>query len=299
MSLKLFLSSLVPSFERARILEDIDSLVSDISENLSPAYSSAATITKAHKFKSQVGKNTESMFHLRFPQERQTNHIAYVSAALVNTQAVLKVIEPMVQELFARDVTKDALTYKKAAVLQYLSLVRFFNGYAGRYLLRLLAAEDAATKGLPEDKDILPVDQRFFKENLEPFLHALKVLDLRASEITERLGKMQDLQIVTDKISAIASTLGPENVDPLRLGFIGPNATSSLIYKLRTGLANYQVAKHNENKELSKALQLRLYALKDAHAGKSDPKLQQNIEYTEDRLARLREEIDGFQERYG
>lgn len=298
MSLKMFLSSLLPSFERARILEDIDSLSSDIGNNLSPAYSSAAQITKAHKFKSQVGQSTESMFHLRFPQERQTNHVAYIAGVLGNTEAVLKVADGMVSEVFARDVTKDALTYKKAALLQYLSVVRFVNDFAGRHLLRLLAAEDAATKGQPEEAG-LPVDQRFFKENLEPFLHALKVLDLRPREFSDRLAKMQDLQIVADKISTIASTLGPENVDPLRMGFIGPNATSSLIYKLRTGLANYQVATHNQNKELSKALQLRLYALKDAHSGKSDPKLQQQIEYTEARLARLREEMSGFEEKYG
>ena len=44
MSLKSFLSSLVPSFERTRIIEDIDSLATDNRDNLAPAYEQAAKL---------------------------------------------------------------------------------------------------------------------------------------------------------------------------------------------------------------------------------------------------------------
>ncbi|WJJ54910.1 virion structural protein [Xanthomonas phage RTH11] len=299
MSLKSFLSSLVPNFERNRIIEDIDSLATDIESNLAPSYDAATKQLRGRKLASNAAKTMEAMFHLRFPQERQTTHVAFITAALLNSLDVLKVIERLVPELFNRDVTKDSLTYKKAAVLQYLSVVRYFADFSGRHLLRIIAAEDAALKGQAEDAELLPVDKKFFAENLETFLQVLAVVSIPPQAIAERLGQMQDLSIVVDKINTISATLGVENVDPLKLGFIGVNATSSPIYKIRSAYGNYQVACHNRNKELTKAIQLRLYALKDAQAGKNDPKLQQQIEYNTGRLARLNEEIAGFQERYG
>lgn len=311
MSLKSFLSSLLPHFERSRVIEDIDSLATDNRDNLVPAYSNAAGHFRGGKFASTVGKQVEGMFHLRFPQERQTNHVSFIAATLSNTANVLQGVEAIVLELFARDVTKDSLTYKKAALLQYLSLVRFAQDYAGRYLLRLLTAEAAAGKstglapvgssasGADEDEGLLPIDKRYFQENLETFLQALHVLSITPAQFAERLGQMQDLQIVVDKINTIQATLGPENVDPLKLGFIAPSATNSPIYKLRSAIAGWQVANHNRNKELAKALQLRLYALKDASHGKTDPRLQQQIEYNEARLKRLQEDMANFEERYG
>lgn len=298
MSLKTFLSSLVPHFERNRIIEDIDSLATDIESNLIPSYSAANNLFRGRKFTSQAGKGLEAMFRLRNPQERNMTHLHYIGLTLTNMLDTLKMLERLVPEIFARDVTKDSLTYKKAAVLQLLSVVRFFNDFAGRHLLRLLAAEDAVAKGQVEDADMLPVDKKFFNENLETFLQSGHVVALKPEVIAQRLGQMQDLQIVVDKINTVVASLGQENVDPLKLGFMGPHATNSPIYKVRTALANYQVACHNQNKETAKGLQLRLFSLKDALSGKNDPKLQQQIEYNTDRLQRLREEIANFEERY-
>ncbi len=298
MNIKTFLSSLVPHFERNRIIEDIDSLATDLESNLGPSYGAASKMLAGRKFASTAGKTMEAMFQHRFRDVRAANHVGYIMSILPNILESLKMFERLVPEIFARDVTKDSLTYKKAAVLQYLAVVRFFNDYAGRHLLRLLAGEDAAIKNQPEDADLLPIDKKFLQENLETFLQALNVLALKPEVIADRLGQMQDIQIVVDKINMITSTMGVENVDPLKLGFMGPSASSSPIYKIRSAIANYQVANHQRNKELAKALQLRLFALKDAQAGKNDPKLQQQIEYNTARLNRLNEDLAAFEERY-
>jgi len=299
MSLKSFLSSLVPHFERNRIIEDIDSLATDLESNLLPSYDAAVKLFAGKKFASNAGRHLEAMFHLRYPQERNKTHVAFVADTLLNLTETLKMIERLVPEIFARDVTKDSLTYKKAAVLQLLSVIRFYQDYAGRHLLRLLTNEDAALKNQDEDVNLLPIDKKFFDENLETFLQAGHVVGLKAEQIAERLGQMQDLQIVVDKINTIQATLGAEQVDPLKLGFMGPSATNGFIYKIRAGIANYQVSCHQRNKELAKALQLRLFALKDAQAGKNDPRTQQAIEYNESRLQRIRTDIAEFEERYG
>ncbi len=102
---------------------------------------------------------------------------------------------------------------------------------------------------------------------------------------------MEDIQIMVDKINFVSTTMGSDTVDPLRLGFMAPTATSSPIYKVRSMIASYQDATYKRNQELAKSIQLRLYALKDAKAGKNDPALQQKIEYLENRLSRINQDV--------
>ena len=56
MSLKSFLSNLLPHFERSRIIEDIDSLLTDLEKNQIPNYKAAAQSFKGHKFASAPGR---------------------------------------------------------------------------------------------------------------------------------------------------------------------------------------------------------------------------------------------------
>lgn len=299
MSLKSFLSSLVPHFERNRIIEDIDSLSTDLTKHQIPNYKSALQHFKGHKWTSPKGKAMESIFHLRNPRLRSISHVQYTANVLENTSAILAGVEQLVPDLFARDVTKDGLTYKKAAVLQLLSIVRFFNNYSALHLTRLLSAETAASLNKEENPDagMTPVDIRYLDENMETFYQVGQILLQPAQEIIDALGKMEDIQIAVDKINFVAQTMGTEAVDPLKLGFMGKTATSSPIYMVRARIASYQDATYKRNVELSKSIQLQLYQFKDAKQGKSDPALEQKIEYLQARLARLNQDVADYEAR--
>lgn len=301
MSLKSFLSSLLPHFERSRIIEDIDSQLTELEKHQIPNYKAASQTLKGHKFVSAPGRAMGALFQLRNPRIRNVPHLQYITGVLENTTKILRMVEGLVPELFARDVTKDALTYKKAAVLQLLSVIRFTTNYSGLYLDRVLAAETALIHGQADkaDAQLTPVDKKFLDDNLETFLQAAKLLSDKSEDLADRLGKMEDIQIVADKINFVTSTMGVDTVDPLRLGFMGLTATSSPIYMVRSMLANYQDATYKRNVELSKSIQLRLYSIKDAKQGKNDPALQQKIDYLEGRLARLNQDVADYEARFG
>ncbi|QVD49177.1 hypothetical protein LUCX_107 [Xanthomonas phage vB_XciM_LucasX] len=303
MSIKSFLQSLVPHFERNRIIEDIDGLAVDLESSLIPSYEAANKLFAGKKFASKPGTEMQSLFKIRHPQERGVSFISFTLSTLKNLLETLKMIERLVQEIFARDVTKDGLTFKKVAVLQFLTAARFYCDYAGRYLLRVIEAETLAQKAGDTsgrlDATLLPVDLKFFNEGFEAWLQAAHLMAMPTAELAEKLGNMQDLQVVADRISVITATVGVDQVDPLKLGFLGAAATSSPVYLLRSAFARWQVAAHTMRKEEAKMVQLKLFQLKDAYAGRNDPKIQEQIEYNEGRLARLREELANFEERYG
>lgn len=298
MSLKSFLSSLVPHFERSRVVEDIDSLTGHIEKDLLPNYAIALQQLRGKKFASNPVRSMEALYDLRNPRDRGISHLQYITRVLTNSKRLLEALEEQIPELFARDVTKDALTYKRAAVLQLLAVVRFYTDYAAAYLHRAVMAEAAVLKGTEVDADLNPVDRKFLDEQLESFLQAGHLLDQKVETVIERLGAMEDIQVVSDKINFVATTMGQDVVDPLRLGLMGITATASPVYKIRSMLANWQDAAYKRNVELAKATQLRLYALKDARAGKNDPLLEQKINVLEGRLSRLRQDVADYEARY-
>lgn len=295
-SLKSFFMGLLPSFDRSRVIEDIDSMATNIEKNIGPNYKAAATYLRGKKPASKWGKSVDTLLHYRIKDQRNSTFVVYFNDLLPRLLETLKMFERLVPEIFARDVTKDSLTYKRSAVLQFLGVVRFALDYAGTNLLVILADEAAVARGEAEASDITKADRVFLHDNLETFLQALQIIGAQTKDIAERLSNMQDLQLLVDKISVIAETVGTEHVDPLRMNFMGLQATSSPIYMLRSAIAAYQDKNHKRQIEECKALQLRLYALKDAQtAGRTDPAMQQRIGYTEDRLSRVKAEISDYQ----
>lgn len=294
-SLKTFFQKLLPSFDRSRVIEDIDSMATNIESNLAPNYKAAAQLLRNKQPASKWGRVVEVAFHYRNKNNRGQNYVGYFNEVLPRIAETLKMLERLVPEIFARDVTKESLTYKRAAVLQFLGLTRFVLDYAGVNLRVLLADEAAfALNGAEAAEDVAKADRAYLSDNLETFMHALSIVGQQTVTIAENLGTMQDLQLIVDKINVIAQTAGPENVDPLRMNFLGWQATSSPVYILMSAWAGYQDKNHKRQIEESKALQLRLMALKEAYAQKQSPAMQSRIQYTEDRLQRVMGELDEY-----
>lgn len=294
-SLKTYLQKLLPQFERSRVIEDIDSLSTNIESNLAPNYKAAAQALRGKQLASKWARGVDAAFHYRNKDYRNQNFVAYFNEVLPRVAETLKMLERLVPEIFARDITKDSLTFKRTAVLQFLGLTRFVLDYAGVNLRVVLADEAAAALGNAEGAaDIAKADRVYLNENLETFMHAMQIVGQQTLTIAENLSKMQDLQIIIDKISVVAQTVGAENVDPLRMNFLGWQASSSPLYILRSAYAGFQDKNHKRQIEECKALQLRLMALKDAYDSKQNPAMQSRIQYTEDRLNRVMSEVDEY-----
>lgn len=294
-SLKTFFQKLLPSFDRSRVIEDIDSMATNIESNLAPNYKAAAQLLRGKQPGSKWARAVDVAFHYRNKNNRGQNFVGYFNEVLPRLAETLKMFERLVPEIFARDVTKDSLTYKRAAVLQFLGLARFVLDYAGVNLRVILADEAAfALNGAESSDEISKADRAFLLDNLETFMHALSIVGQQTVTISENLGSMQDLQVIIDKVNVISQTVGTENVDPLRMNFLGWQATSSPLYILQSAVAAYQDKNHKRQIEESKALQLRLMALREALGNKQNPAMQSRIQYTEDRLQRVMGEIDEY-----
>lgn len=298
MDIKKFFQSLLPSFERSRITDDIERLQVELKDTILPAYKQAAAILRGRELRSTVAKSFNDAFVAAFPQYRRTGFGEGTVAILSELPAKLQVLDEMVLELFAKDVTRDTISYRKAAILQYLEKVSFAEQYAGRALLRYVAAETYASVNELDkiDSQLTPAELKWLIDNQRNYLAVMKLLSQSTKDLAETLKEIPDIAVVPERIQIVNQTVGATKLDPLRLNFL--SADWNPIYHLRVTYSEYQVKQYHRSVEEKRVLELRLMALKEALAGKQDARLQKTIEYTEGRLARLDYSIKEMEEHY-
>jgi hypothetical protein len=291
MKLPQFFAALLPNFERSRIVEDLDMLRTEVKDNLLPAFKHAAQLTHGKPFKSSLVNNFNEVFVMTMPEYKRVGFIGGLLSFYTTLDDKLEIIDKMIPELFAKDVTKESITYRKASILQYLSAVRFINEYSARSLLRFLTAEQFAALGKDEqiDTQLAPAELKWLTENQQAYLQAIKVLSIPVKDLATALGQIPEISVVPERYELVAQSVGYQNLDPLKLGLISGNWNP--IYHLRSLWVERQVEAYKRDKELKRALELKLLALKQAYDGKEDARLGQQIEYVEGRIAKLSQSI--------
>jgi len=299
MNIKNFLSKMLPHLDRNRITQDIDTQIITYEAVLQTGISGLTARLPGKKFNSHLGKVTQALFETK--TKNNQSHVAYIGDAVNSALANLAAIEKILPDIFARDVARDAMTFKKATVLQYLSISRFASDYAIRYLDALIGAEAAALTGTEAAyvEGMLEIERKYLDEERHAFFSALQLISTPASVLVQKITDMEDLAASQDKINVIIQTSGVDAVDPLRVNLMGASATANPFYQIGAALASWQVATHNRNKETVKALQLKLLALRDAQARKTDPRLEQQIESTTVRIRELSQSIAEMESRNG
>lgn len=293
-----FFSKLLPNFERNNVAEDVQMLRDDIAHNLLPAYKQAATITHDRKFASQIVSDFDEVFRLSAPVYKRVGYFNGMIAFFTAMSDKLDLVAKLIPEEFSKDITKESLTYRKTALLQYLSVARFVNEYSARQLLRLVAAEQMSQLGKPDEIDaqLSPAEKTWLAENQSAYFQAIQFLSLPLKDLSSAFERIPEITVVPERFNEIVQTIGAGNLDPLSLGLISGNWNP--IYHLRSLWVERQVEAYQRDKEAKRALELRLMALRKSYEGTQDAKLETQIKYVEGRLSRINHSINEMEQHH-
>lgn len=297
MSIKDFFSSLLPSFERDRISEDVAELRKELHDHVLPAYLRASKLTNGKGFKSDEVAAFDTQFNTALREYGRYGFIEGTYRLFSPLEAQLKTIDEMIDSMFAKDVTKETMTYQKVSVLRYLEVMRFVLRYSARSLLWATELETRAILGQEVKSDLTPAEQAWLKDNARGYLDALPILNQSASELKQTLRSIPEVIVVPERMDVVRQTVGAHKLDPLQLGFLS-TSRYNLVYHLRMYYAEWQVKRYKAMVEEKRTLEFRLLALQEAYEGKQDAKLGQAIEYSQGRLQRLNYELARLEERY-
>lgn len=286
---KEFIRGLKPLFKRNGVADALESIRDEISNTAIPYYETSAPLLQ--KGESALWKLADKDLHQRLTRVRSGSWVENVHLALRNAVDLIPEIVKRVNKNLEIDVAADGLSFKEAALVRLVESLSFYVGYARTLLRATIICESMPGGDKALGEFFTKNDIAYLTANMYGFAIATEVLCGQKQQILAGLDKIPDV-IVSDEDGVGNGLYNAGNTDPMRLGMWNPQMTNSPIYRFRIYRSEKEEAALQVAKEEAQALEYWILSLKQQqqNAG-NDPKIQQQIEYHEDRLKTLRYNI--------
>lgn len=298
MKIQDFIASLLPSFEADRVRKDILTLREELKTTTLPGYTAASKYFKTNKVKAPVCVDYQKEFDSVVKTQIRGSYIEVVGDVFQHLPENLDALQRLVDRYFANDVMTKGMTYLKVNLLQYVEAVGFALRYGRKLLLWTYQAETNFALG---DKDkigleLTQYERDWLKANAAHFGNVIRILSGDAKQLETSIDALPDVVITNENVPVMQATVGASKLDPFKFGLIPVKLNP--IYHIRMAIAEYQVKRYKAALEEYRTLEYQLMALENARTGKKDPKLEQAIEYNQNRLQKMNVEITRMEEDY-
>jgi len=295
MKLGPYVSALLPSFTKNRLLADVAAMREELKVNTLPVLKTSAQLFGKRKFTDEWVKTFDTDFGKNCPIRYSGNFVSGLLALSDQVSDNLDMIEKMIGEYFAEDVLRDAITLLRVNVLQYLEVLGFVIQYSRRVLVISIGYEILAVGG--ESPTTAQGEIEWIKRHRDAFMHGMQIIGGKSDKTEEQLRNIPEVVANPDTVGNASATLGETKIDPLGFGFIPVKLNP--IYHIRMAIAEWQNRRYQGALEERRMVEYRLMQLKLQEDGKRDAKLEENITYTQGRLNTLNAKIEKMEAEYG
>jgi len=286
MKLYQFIRSLMPRIERQHLLEDIEITKNELTTGVIPAFQSAQLYFKAGGIRSDAVKALESVFYRNYNargSKRKENFIAEIAECLPAVRENLEYIDSQIEEIFSRDIIKDGLSIRKASLLRAVDHISYISRYAID-LINLIYVHEAQHRNVDITESYGGNDKirELTQKNLFIFAKMLVIYGQKAKDFQEQFFKLPEAVLNEQTFQQVAA-LYKDNGDPIPQDAVS-EFEGNPIYHIRLNIAEWQAERYRGFKDKKKMLELRLMHLKMLQQDKSDPNLEKEIEYIQNRV---------------
>lgn len=279
MNIAKFLNSLLPSFGRERVLEDLGCTIRELEGKVIPEYAHLVRDMQGFSYQNKDVKFLQSTFKQHFGGGEM---FSTISKELPLVVANVKKIEEMVSDHFNKDVAGAGLTYRNASMLQLAEYAAFVSKYARKLAVYVVTVESTRLSG-QADEAVVPAQAKYVMQNMPYFCTALLALAMPTAKLVEALLNLPEAIVTSEGEQGLASQLGQDKIDPFKTRLVP--VWMNPIYHVGMFVAEWQAARFKEAEEEMQLLQLRRLNLQRQKQGKGDDALlDQQIARTESRI---------------
>jgi hypothetical protein len=298
MQIAKLVQSLLPTFTKNRILEDITMLREELKANTLGPFKTAVSDFGTRKWASTYAKSFEKAFEDAYRNRYTGNYIKPINDTLLNIVENLDSVSRMVDLQFGNDVMRDAMNALGINLIQWVETAQFFVKYSRRLLVCTLTAEvNSSEKDKSEFEGLVDAEVQWLAVNRDNYLSALNIMAVRKAELEKKLEEVPNVVVNEQTIGTLSETVGTSKLDPMNFGLI-PVALNP-IYHIRMAVAEWQVARFNSAQAERKMLEFRILQLKQSSSGKRDARLEEEIVYNQGRLDKLNYKLNEMESNYG
>jgi len=289
-----FMQSLLPGFEKDRIVEDIRLTKTELHDTTLPAYKVSEDLFKSWNYKSKEVQEMSVIFK-RIVSGAGKNIIMSVYEGLKNVDDNLDVASELIVKTYSEEVAAGGMTYLKANLLQYVEMSSFVVKYSRKFLIYVYVLESSMFEqnSLELKESLTPKDMQWIDDHFINFCNAFAVVTNQKVKTTKAFSDIPDIVITGDNEDTLVRTHAAK-IDPFSMRLIP--IWLNPIYHVRMFIAEWQANRYKAAVEELKMLQLRKLHLERLNQGKNDAALEKEIAYYEGRCQTLNYKIHSIEE---
>lgn len=278
------IGSLLPSFKREEVADEVRSLRESLEEYTAPLF---AELEKApFKKKSKVVQDFEKEFQRSVKTRYRGDFVQVTSQVLDNVRGVISYLENAVEKTFSRDIIVAGLTYRKAEVLRLITYTDFFVTYTRQNLLYLMAAEgNVEARTLPNGKERPVPEIKWLQENRRGYFDCLNMLADNVNEMDKLIGGIPEIVVGNESEEINDIVQSRVQIDPLGGNLISVHWNP--FYSMGVRRENKRHARVQRAKNEKRAIEYRIEQLYRQQQQQPDAKLEKTISFYEDEVDRL------------
>lgn len=290
MSIFNYLSSLLPTFGKDRILEDLRLSRTEF-QDFRLAFKEADKVLGKLKSK-QAQELARVANNLSIGLKGGESIVGYLSRNLENIIDNIDLLERLVKQEMPDTVAAQGLDLRQINFVQISEVMSFsarFSRFLVSYLTRLEFDVVAEEKKLETSSDIAPYEHENFEKGKTPFLVAMAQLTKPVAEVQTALATIPDMLVADTNYNLLKSTLGEKKIEPM--GLSRQDFEWNPIYHIRMNQTEGRELRYRECKAQLSCLQLQLNRNRLAAQGKQDARLEREINYLTNMINNVNSEI--------
>lgn len=297
-----FFKSLLPSFEKKKLLESCDLVEQNVINVLLPIIQTTLNITDEYgvkintapmavKFQKEVQRFASKV---KFLPVHTRNYATILNEVMQRMMKKEEYLRMYIKQNFSNIVVRQGLTFQHHQVIRLIDLMNYYVNYAITMTHQIIY-EDINAAALAGPKPLLDVQIKELNANFLTFVRLTEIFAMDEQNFEQIVQETADI-VIEEAVGTDALAInGDLNTDPLRVGFMPVVGTAILL--VRNQILVYQIKKYERNKLVKQCLELRLLSLRQQQEdGDPDPQIQRSIEALVGRIQKLDYEIDKFEQ---
>lgn len=299
-----YLKSLVPQLEKNTILDDLDvsiKMLKDVLDKDIKAMKSGGVFSGKDKlvYKDKMLKKWNTMF--KQANGKNSSGLDMVEVIFNSYPKIIKTAEALydrIEKELPSSVLSDAIPADKLVLTRAAEHISFISTFTP-FVLNVVSAIMVSDYSKSEKKDAkhgLPdISFKRMTKYIVGYGSILGIYSGDTKKIMKAIDDTPDVILSKQNADLTAASLGTNKLDRLDSG-LATHFTYNPIYHVRVMITEYQVNRYNANKETRNTLMLRNeYLVQLQRTGESDPKIEREIAYNQNRINRLNKIIDEYE----
>lgn len=296
MDFKEYIKSLLPTFSKSQLSEDLDCIAEELNEHALPCYKQTVDAIGSKPLASPQGRENDELFNKRFNGKNASNHLKTVNDVLLTCKEHVESLQTLIDDKFALDINSAGLDMLRINILQMVEILSFTTRYARRHLNYMVTCEIAHYSEQSVEEQFSLGEREWLSNSRSAFIAALNTLAVPSKDLQQKFDKIPDVLVTSDTVDATLNVVGKSEGDPLELRFVPLSLNP--IYHVRMRISDWQANRYKEAQEERRSIELRLLLLRDQKDGRDNAKIERQIEYQEERRMKLTYQLNQMEEKY-